>query len=121
MLCFPSGTASDSICPKGWRLPGYSGSGSFLELLKPYSNRTVNASGLENLDTVAQISSLTFIYSGDISYSSGGLAGFSSGLYWSNRSYVYYGSYLLSFDSTHFTPQNGGDRGYGLTLRCLAR
>ena len=118
---FSSGTASDSICPKGWRLPGYSGSGSYLELLKPYSNRSGNTGDLVQSDTVMQISPLSFLRSGDYGCDSGALNSRTSrGFYWSGHFYSYADSRNLRFYSTYLYPQYGDYRGLGFSLRCLA-
>ena len=122
MLCYSSGTASDSICPKGWRLPGISGGGSYRELLKLYSNRTGNISGLTQGDTVAMLAQLSFLRSGSYHCASGSLSLRTSyGYYWSGHYDSIADSYYLYFYSTNLYPQNGNRRGFGFALRCLAR
>ena len=117
-----SGTASDSICPKGWRLPGYSGDGSYVELLKPYSNRSGNASDLAQGDTIAQVSPLAFLRSGGYSYSGGAPTNQASyGGYWSGKPYSVTNAYYLRFASTSLSPQDNNRRGTGRSVRCLAR
>ena len=123
MFLYSSGTASDSICPKGWRLPGYDGSGSWYEMLKLYSSREDgDATSLEQGDTIALFSPLTFLRSGRYNYSSGSLdLRTSVGSYWSGHYYLITNSHYLLFSSTNLSPQDGYTRGYGYTLRCLAR
>ena len=117
-----SGTASDSICPKGWRLPGNEGEKSYVEMLKLYSNRNGNTSDLTQGDTVAMLTQLAFLRSGDYNYSSGSLSNRTSyGYYWSGHYYSVTDSHLLYFGSTVLNPQSGSGRGYGFALRCLAR
>ena len=114
-----SGTASDSICPKGWRLPGYSGSGSWYDLVRKYNNGTGNSAPK---DTFLQISPLSFFRSGRYYYVSGALYYRTSiGDYWSGRFYSRTNSYNLDFGSTYLYPQHEFDRGYGFSLRCLVR
>ena len=121
VVFFSSGTASDSICPKGWRLPGLGGKGSYLELLKPYSNRNGGAGGLIQGDTLILAPPYSLIY---------------SGLYHSTESitkYIttrgYYGSHylkLFTIDGLRFFPESIFPQydlgiGSGLSIRCLAR
>ena len=116
-----SDTASDSICPKGWRLPGYDGSGSYLELLKPYSNRSGNKD-FTNADTVIQLAPLSFLRAGLLDYSNGNLNYRAlGGFYWSSRHNSHINGHYLYFSSPDLHPQNSSDRGYGFSVRCLAR
>ena len=118
---FSSGTASDSICPKGWRLPENSGDDSFLELLKSYSNRNGNQN-FTNADSVVQITLLSFLRSGFYYYSTGvPTERASNGFYWSSSRDSRTNGYRLSFNSTYLRPQGGDSRGRGFALRCLAR
>ena len=114
-----SGTASDSICPKGWRLPGYDGSGSYYDLAQKYNNGTENK---KPKDTIMQVYPLTIIRSGYYYYSDGKLYNRASfGYYWSGRHSSIVNSYYLDFSSTRLIPQNGSERGRSFSIRCLAR
>ena len=121
MSCFSSGTASDSICPKGWRLPGSSGDGSYNDLVQIYANRS-GGNNSSDIDTIVQISPFGFLRSGRYLYDSGSLSGRTSyGDYWSGRFYSITYSYSLIFHPTGLGPQYGDYRGLGFSLRCLAR
>ena len=117
-----SGTASDSICPKGWRLPGNEGDESWYGLVKFYANRSGSVGAADgpdrHYDIFVQIHPLVLTHSGLYNYSHGTLDSrdFSGG-YWSSEtkpSFFYFNSALLN-------PQRGLTLGTGRTLRCLAR
>ena len=117
--CFSSGTASDSICPKGWRLPGNSGSGSYRELLRFYSN----ADGLngKNLDTIVLLHQSVFTRSGDYDYISGFFGGrMSNSSYFTNGINSSLNAYIFTFSGSYLTRYQEA-RGFGFVLRCLAR
>ena len=119
-----SGTASDSICPKGWRLPGYDGDGSYYDLVERYVSRS-STSHDANSDTVMLISPLSFIrsgyyfYVGDLKYNA------EVGLY----AYSRFNSAIISHNMVlaynYLKAQNYNNysynRGSGYSLRCLAR
>ena len=103
-------------------LPAYSGEGSYINLLQPYSNRSGNKDSLTQGDTVLLLPPLSFLRSGHYNYDSGSLGSRGSyGRYWSGRFYSRVYSYGLDFNSTNLSPQNGYNRGSGFTVRCLAR
>jgi len=59
---------------------------------------------------------------GGYSCNNGGLGRQSSdAYYWSHRIYSSAGSYYLDFGSGSVSPQYGDRRGYGFSVRCLAR
>ena len=110
-----SGDAPDSICPKGWRLPGYDDAQSFYHLVRVYANSQNSGS---NRDTIMQIFPLSFVRSGEYDFSSNNLVLRSSdGRYWTTRS----GALYLSFSKTYLYTQYPTARGSGRTLRCLVR
>ena len=118
-----SGTASDSICPKGWRLPEYEKEGSYLELLKPYSNRSKDINDMVQIDTILQLTPLALLRSGRCGYDSGQPDNqYYYRFYWSSyfASAANYSSSLV-FNSKTIMLQNGRERGHGFSLRCLAR
>ena len=116
------GDAPDSICPSGWRLPSYSGSGSFYNLVLLYLGREGTVNETEQVSTALQFAPLEFTRTGSYYWSSAALNYRGSrGYFWSGRSYSSTGSYYLVFNSTGVGPQNGVTRGYGFSLRCLAR
>ena len=82
--------------------------------MQRYNNGTGNK---EPRDTILQLPPLAFLRSGDYGYSGGGLSNRTSdGYYWSDRL-----SNSLDFSSSVLRPQGGSARGYGFSLRCLAR
>ena len=111
-----TGDAPDSICPSGWRLPGYSGSGSYYDLM----TNIYRPSGA-NKDTMVLSVPLSFLRAGYYNYS--GSPGYlaSYGGYWSFRRNGATIARTLYFDSAGIYLQNDTYRGYGFSLRCLAR
>ena len=111
-----TGDAPDSICPYAWRLPGYSGSGSYYDLM----TNIYRPSGA-NKDTIVLSVPLSFLRAGNY-VSSGSLyeqALF--GGYWSSRRNGTTGAYFLGFAWDYLSLQSSVNRSYGFSLRCLAR
>lgn len=128
-----SAYASESICPKGWKLPGYSDndSGSYDYMLQQYGtqNKINSAAGAVaspiNGDTYdIALSPLFFVRSGynisNFFYNAG-----QEGRYWSSRSYYQsdYGgttlAYSLLFAADYVSPSNQSKLSNGYSLRCL--
>ena len=111
-------TISQSICPKGWKLPNGSShkAPSFAELI-------TNAYGIENSSAgSSKLRSvpLSFYYTGF--YSSGSSYSTSRGYYWSaspasGNSNV---AYDLDFDDSAVYPENFSSKRYGYSIRCVA-
>ena len=107
---------NQSICPAGWTLPksgNITSSGSFAYL--------VNQAGLTS-GTTGNIhtSPYYFVYGGLWN----GIAGYgdSYGLYWSPTVSDDHYAYTLDFDCyVYLSPDNGGTRDDGRSVRCLAR
>ena len=139
------GSAKDSICPKGWQLPinGPDANASattglldksWSKLLKEsYQLFTVNgtqaADGSTNpYNSTTEPSNrmqevpLSVILSGDYNWIKGaaGDRGYFGGYWASTPSGSTYARYL-SFHSTYVNPQNGSNKVYGFTVRCVAR
>ena len=116
-----TGDAPDSICPSGWRLPGYDGSGSYYDLAQKYNNGT----GVNSYkDTFLQSPPLSFLRSGWYHYSGGAITDQkSSGTYWSNRyfSKTSLRGYYLYFSNNSLIPNYDDNSGRAFSLRCLAR
>lgn len=119
-----SNNPQNSICPKGWRLPtisnmAYAADNSTSEFGK--LNVLYNESKT-NTDIDWLVAPLRFVRSGYINSTlqdSG-----SAGRYLSSTVRYNDGIYYLSFSRTVVGPsasQGYGDRGYGLSIRCLAR
>ena len=102
--------ATDSICPKGWKLPtsNNSNSGSFGGLV-----------GSLNSTTITQ-APYYFNPSGHVSSGSLWYAG-NAGYYWSSTAYSSTNyAYYLHFRSGGVYPSNNGNRYTGQSVRCLA-
>ena len=124
--------ATNSICPKGWRLPNDSTTDNeyneFGKLLYyGYSITTAASNGTNSVkyktaaDFVRMRSDpLYFVRSGGIY---GGIL-YSSGVYgyyWPSTVASGSGAYGLSFNSTDVWPSDGGGRVNGWSVRCVAR
>ena len=102
-------TATDSICPKGWRLPTSRSGGEFDTLVGSLNSTTItqapyyfNPSG--------------YVYSGSL----GGAGNY--GFYWSSTAYSNTSfAYSLYFLSGFVNPSLNFNRYYGQSVRCLAR
>ncbi len=112
--------STQSICPKGWRLPlsknsNNAISGSFYNLLSKY--------GLQNSLTVnsydIRLAPLYFVYGGYVNSSSLDYAG-SYGRYWSSTAVNASYAYNLVF-YTSVSPSNDISRYFGFSVRCVAR
>ena len=108
--------ATDSICPKGWKLPtsNNTNKGSFYYLLEKYSlNSNYNST------TITQ-SPLYFNPSGYVLSASLRYAG-ADGYYWSSTAYSSASyAYYLGFYSGYVNPSSSYSRYGGLSVRCLA-
>ena len=134
-----SQTATDSICPSGWRLPTDISTTSlnannikqseFSNLLYSYGIMVGNNpsgsygnEGFTNADTPLLSFPLSFLRSGYYGYNTGYLDGRGySGYFWS--SFASSGAYSrnLVFLSTYLNPQRNGYKGLGFAVRCVAR
>ena len=107
--------ATDSICPKGWRLPTSKSSGEYQALMAAYNITS-------NTDSTTRItqSPLYFHPSGYVN--SGSLRGAGSGgCYWSSTAYSSTNyAYSLYFYSGYVGPSGLSYRYYGFSVRCLA-
>ena len=106
---------TNSVCPKGWRLPTNSGDYSFSNLFGQYGLPTSNTSG--NYVSVVEASPLSFTRAG--LYLSGYYLQGSRGYYWSRTPNSSAYAYGFGYDSSGFNPQNYGDKDYGFSVRCV--
>ena len=110
-----SGTAPNSICPKGWQLPPSSGNKSYNTLFTSYGSSNGLLYGAQDI----RLAPLYFVYGGYVSSSSLYDAG-SVGYYWSSTAYNSSNAYYLYF-TTSVYPSNGYLRSSGFSVRCVAR
>ena len=107
--------ATDSICPKGWRLPTSKSSGEYQALMAAYNITS-------NTDSTTRItqSPLYFHPSGNVLSGSLRYAG-SNGNYWSSTAYSSTNyAYYLNFYSGYVNPSYSNNRYFGFSVRCLA-
>lgn len=121
--------AQDSICPKGWKMPSYSGNSnnpgadSYLNLIR--TTYTVGESYYNDPLGWNKISNwpLNFMRTGSYANSRVDFSGFISGYtrfgyWWSSTG----GSYLLvSMSSDGINQSSTYHRGWGLAIRCVVR
>ncbi len=114
--------ATDSICPKGWKLPYNTGNDSFSNLLGTYGLPTTNTDNVSPKANQLANFPLNFLRTGFYDYSDGKMYyRTTNGLWWSaTRSSATNANYLLT-DTSHVYPQNSYSRGSGFALRCVAR
>ena len=101
-----SGNATESICPKGWRLPTGNTSGEYASLYGQYNNYTT-------FRTAFKLPLSGYFDDGAADYQG------SDGIFWSS---TYYGSdsmYLLYADTSAIYLSNSNDRDGGLAVRCV--
>ena len=114
-----SGNMQDSICPKGWGLP-INGNA---QTSKSWTNLLFTSYSLQDngdSSTNAQKTPLSFVYSGCYYWVDGNLnTRGSRGLFWSSTPYSTAGARYLNFSSTRLIPQNGYNKIYGFTIRCV--
>ena len=104
-----SGNASNSICPRGWRLPTSGSSGEFQALYNKYSSSSAMRGSPAN-----------FVLSGVRDGSSTSSQG-SYGGYLSSTAYSPYNAYNLNLNSSDVYPAGIDGKYRGYTVRCVAR
>ena len=129
-----AGSATDSICPKGWQLP-YSFSGddsqskSWFNLIAvTYGQNTNNGnpSGTSTSISDSEVNikkfPLSLVRSGYYAWADGNLyARGSGGHFWSSTPYAVTNAHLLEFWGGLLYPRYGSTKANGLTVRCVAR
>ena len=106
---------TNSVCPKGWRLPGNSGDYSFSNLFGQYGLPTSNTSG-DYVSTV-EASPLSFTRAGY--YNSGYSSQGSYGYYWSRVPNSSTFAYYFLYGSSSFYPQDYNYKNLGFSVRCV--
>ena len=123
---FPDGIAPDSICPRGWKLPDYKGSKSYINLMNYAYGEIRNGSGIgSNMDVIALYPPLSFLRTGfyyaiDTRMVNLGL----TGVYWEVRIASDIRASFMQLDiytSIALNTQNNSYRGYGNSVRCVSR
>ena len=109
--------ATDSICPKGWKLPTShnSNSGSFQALMNAYSISSNTAGSTAITQTPLYFNPSGFVLSGSLR-DAGNYGYYWSSTAYSSTSYAYY----LAFGSGYVNPSGYSYRYYGFSVRCLA-
>ena len=115
-----TGTAIESVCPKGWRLPDITGDFSYANLMGKYSLPTGNVTDHTAVQT-AQQAPLNFALAGSYANSSVGQA--RAAIYWSRKSGDNNpdGAYRLAFisQSGAFHMQSSASKYEGYSVRCV--
>ena len=102
------------LLDQNWQLAGYSGKGSYYDLMNTY-NMSGNDAGI-------QAAPLSFLRGGYYYYSNGGLNNRGDrGYDWESRVDSDTYAYRLVFQSTSLNPQNSNYKGSGFSLRCIVR
>ena len=115
------GLAPESICPKGWQLPTYSGDKSFTTLINTSYSMKDGDSTVAIQDTGVLSDPLSFLRSGDFYWSGASLdARGATGNYWTLGSENDRYSIRLWFYGTRLYTIYGTYRGTGFAVRCVA-
>ena len=105
-------TPTQSICPKGWRLPNGSNNAT-----KSFYNLITTKYGLSRGDAINN-DPHNFYPAGY--YSIGSLNGSAGGYYWSATSYGNNDAYDLDFTSSGVNPQGYSNKYVGISVRCVS-
>ena len=110
-----SGTATQSICPKGFELPPYSGNGSYSTLTSAYniSSNTVGGTAVRSAPLFFVRSGRVYPRDNDLLYA--GLYGY----YWVSVADSSSNASCLLFQSTGVNLGNNYARSYGFPVRCV--
>ena len=116
-----TGNPTNSICPKGWRLPNITNQ-EFGNLLVQYNIISTNTSTsyIENVSSVDSMGAapLYFVRGGFVN--SGSLNGAYGG-YWSSTSTDSSKAYRLLYSYSTIRPRDNDNKGIGWFIRCLVR
>ncbi|MBR2587375.1 hypothetical protein IKE71_03335 [Candidatus Saccharibacteria bacterium] len=121
-----SGNMQDDICPKGWRLPRNSGTGSWDDLIKTTYQLTTSygytANNRKQLNKIMQLP-LSIPFAGYYGWSNGSLnARGGDGDYWSSTPDSPELAHDLNVGYVGLLgAQDGHNKAYGFTVRCVAR
>lgn len=115
--------ASDSICPKGWKLPTGGGRGTsydFYKLANAYGVSSSLSGTINGITYNIANAPLSFVRSGFVN--PGYHVGYAgrSGYDWSSTAYGSSKAYHLDFDDSSVDLSYGGTRDIGRSVRCIA-
>ena len=111
-----SGNATESICPKGWRLPTGSTSGEYSALANAIygsTGSTSDAMAYANYRAALHLPLSGYFKTGS-PYDQG-----SYGSFWSSTRFSSYYMEILDLYTSSIHPANGYDRYYGYSVRCV--
>ena len=103
-----SGDATESICPKGWRLPTGNTSGEYQAL---YSNSNYNT--YANYRAALHLPLSGYVNNGSPIYQG------SNGNFWSSTRNDSSYMYSLTLNTSRIYPANSSNRYYGYSVRCV--
>ena len=106
-----SGSIASSVCPKGWRLPAYEGTGSFQSLGSAYN---LSKSNVWNTIRIAPL-----YYPASGYYNKGIDDRGSIGKYWTRQVSDKYGAFALYFSDNYYDSQRSESKYYGFSVRCV--
>ena len=109
----PQSNANNSICSKNWRLPQNNPANDFDNIFIVYNIKSSNVSDV-------QLAPIYLAKSGDIDGKLNARQGTRGG-YWTSTIYNNNGAYRPVFQPRSFSTFSYGWRGYGFSVRCLAR
>ena len=120
--------APDDICPKGWQLPRYTGSGSWMYLIRDtYSVITTQGDqstlpdGKTDANTKLHAFPFSLPYSGYVRRILGATrAQATGGYFWSAAPTSTTNSRYLAFHGTGVWPEHGDYRTQGFSVRCVS-
>ena len=104
-----SGNTSVSICPKGWRLPTGGNGSEFIALYNSYNSLLMLRFNPVNLTLSGYVYSSSRGHQGTVGY------------YWSSTVQSNYEVYDLTLDASDVNPALDDNKGYGSSVRCIAR
>ena len=108
--------ATDSICPKGWRLPSRGSSSTTGNELYELTTSTGATTGVILAEAPYYFIPAGYVNSGSLNYAG------NSGYYWSSTAYSSTDAYNLYFYLSYVNPSsNYYSRYLGRSVRCLAR
>ena len=121
--------STDDICPKGWYLPRYTGSGSWMTLIrdtyhiiKTQGDQSTVPEGNTGANNTLHAFPFSLPYSGYVARASGATVNqATNGYFWSAAPSSSTGSRDLSFGGTNVWPEDANYRTDGFSVRCVAR